>query len=364
MRAAVLHAVGRPLVVEDIEIDDPRPGEVGVRLTAAGVCHSDLHRARGDWGDPGTVVLGHEAAGIIESVGDGVQGPSVGQKVVLSWLYPCLDCRACRANRQWLCRATRALQHLQPDGSTRLHRSDGTDVLAYLTVGAFGERAVVPAQGAIPVDDAAPDDVCCLVGCCVSTGVGAVLNTADVQPGSSVAIIGLGGVGLSVVMGARLAGANPIIAIDKSEAKLELAESLGATHVVLAGDERATRRSILNATDGGADYVFEAIGLPATIELALSSLAYGGAAVLVGLTPFDTRISFDGFRLVDRSQRVLGSLYGSCNAATDFPRFVDLYLAGELPIDRLIEGHIALDEVNDALHALQRGVGKRRIITY
>ncbi|MFN2489346.1 MAG: zinc-binding dehydrogenase [Actinomycetota bacterium] len=364
MRAAVLHAVDEPMKIEELELEAPRAGEVSVRLLAAGVCHSDLHRARGDWGVPGLVVLGHEGAGVVEAVGEGVTSIARGQKAILNWNYPCLDCAACRQERQWLCRGTRATEHLQPDGTTRLHRADGTDVLAYLTVGAFAEATVVPAQAAIPVDGSVPPEVACLIGCCVSTGVGAVVNTAEVSPGSSVAVVGLGGVGLSVLMGARLAGARTIVAVDKSEEKLQLARELGATDVVPAGEPRTTRAAIVAATDGGADFAFEAVGLRSTIELTLTSIGRGGTAVLVGLTALDTPISFDGYRLVDLSQRILGSLYGSCNPSTDFPRFVDLYLAGELPVDRLIEARIALEDVNDALDALERGIGRRRVITF
>ena len=364
MRAAVLRAPGEPLVVEDLELDPPRAGEVEVRILAAGVCHSDLHRARGDWDVHGLMVLGHEAAGVVESVGDGVTSVGPGQRVVLSWHYPCLRCEQCARGRQWLCTGSRAPEHLQADGSTRLHRRDGTGVLAYLCVGAFGERTIVPAQAAVPVDASVSPEIECLVGCCVSTGVGAVLNTASVPSGSSVAVIGLGGVGLSVVMGAALADAAPIVAVDKVEAKLELARELGATHTIAASDPTTTRRAIRKATGDGADFVFEAIGLASTIEVAFASLAPSGAAVIVGLTPFGTRVSFDAFRFVDKGQRVLGSIYGSTTAATDFPRLVELHKEGRLPIHRLVETHIALEEVNGAMAALERGEGRRRIIVY
>jgi S-(hydroxymethyl)glutathione dehydrogenase / alcohol dehydrogenase len=362
MRAAVLRAPGEPLAVEELAIDPPRAGEVGVKLLAAGVCHSDLHQARGDWAHTGPIVLGHEAAGIVEAVGDGVTSVSPGQRVVLSWYYPCLRCDECERGRQWLCSGTRAVENLQPDGTTRFHGSDGSDVLAYLTVGAFAERTVVPEQAAIAIDERVPPEVACLIGCCVSTGVGAVVNTAAVPAGSSVVVIGLGGVGLSVLMGARLAGATTVVAVDKAQAKLNLARALGATDAVIASDLRETRRAIIAATDGGADFAFEAVGLQPTIELATASLRRGGTAVLVGLTPFGTKPSFDSFRLVDRGQRILGSTYGSTVAAVDFPRLAELYLAGRLPIDRLVDSRIALDEVNAALDALESGNGSRRVI--
>src|SRR5215210_3730275 len=264
MRAAVIERPGTPVRIEDLRVDDPREGEVRVRMLASGVCHSDLHVRDGDWERPGPIVLGHEGAGVVESVGPGVSSPRVGDLVALTWYAPCLRCAACQTGRQWGCSDSPSVRHRMADGTTRLHRDDGADVLAYLSIGTFAETQVVPATAAIPMPDGTPPEVAALIGCCVSTGVGAVTKTAGVEPGSSVVVFGLGGVGLSVVMGAVLAGAARIVAVDRDAAKLEVARDLGATHCVQAGDNRQeTRAAVVDATNGGPDYAFEAIGLAA-----------------------------------------------------------------------------------------------------
>jgi S-(hydroxymethyl)glutathione dehydrogenase/alcohol dehydrogenase len=361
VRAAVLSAPRESLAVEDLELDDPGPGEVLVRLSASGVCHSDLHVRDGDWPREVPVVLGHEGAGIVEAVGEGVETPKIGQLVALSWYAPCLRCRSCQAGRQWLCTGSTSVRHRQADGTSRLHRDDGTEVLAYLGIGTFAVATVVPATAAIPLPESTPAGVAALIGCCVSTGVGAVLKTADVPAGASVAVWGLGGVGLSVVMGARLAGAARIVAVDRVPGKLEIARSLGATDAVLAGDD-GTAEAVVDLTDGGPGFAFEAVGRPDTIEAAIASLPPGGSAVLVGLTPAGQRASFDVFSFVDGSRRILGSNYGAAVAAVDFPRYASLFLAGRLPVDRLIEAEIGLDDIEAAFDALRSGQGLRRIV--
>lgn len=365
MRAAVLHAVGRPLEVMDLELDAPRRGEVEVRMLASGVCHSDVHRADGDWGTVRPTVLGHEGAGVIEAVGEGVDGLEPGQRVALSWFPSCRRCSACKAGRPWECSGSIANDHLQQDGTTRLHTADGRNVLAYLSIGTFAEREVVPAAAAVPVPAAVPSELAALIGCCVATGVGAVRNTADVPAGASVCVIGLGGVGLSSVMGSALVGASPIVAVDRDPAKLELASRAGATETVLAtSDEEETVRNILDATDGGPAFAFETAGLASTAEICLRSLPIGGAAVLVGLPPIGDRASLELFRFVDGSRRILGSNYGWSIPERDFPLLAADYLAGRLPIDLLVEERIGLDEVERAMDSLRRGEGARRVIRF
>lgn len=244
MRAAVLHGVGEALRIEDLELDPPRAGEVSVRMLASGVCHSDVHRADGDWGE-GTIhpiVLGREGAGVVEALGEGVTGLDLGQLVALNWYYPCRSCGRCAEGREWLCTDSRSAEHLQMDGTTRLHTPASLDVRAYLSIGTFGERTVVPAQAAVPMPEGTPPEVAALIGCCVSTGVGAVVNTARLHAGDSTVIVGLGGVGLSAVMGAALRGADPIVAVDLDPGKLELALGLGATDAVSGADRGARRR--------------------------------------------------------------------------------------------------------------------------
>ncbi len=364
MRAAVIDRPGTPLVVEDLTLDEPRDGEVRVRMVASGVCHSDLHVRDGDWERPGPIVLGHEGAAMVEALGAGVTGLQAGQLVALTWYAPCLHCPACQAGRQWACSGSASVRHRMADETTRLHRTDGGEVLAYLSIGTFAEAQVVPATAAVPMPEGTPPEVAALIGCCVSTGVGAVVKTARVEPGSSVVVFGLGGVGLSVVMGAALAGAARIVAVDRVAAKLDVARELGATDGIVARDPAETLAAIRDATDGGPDYAFEAIGLPATVEQAIEVLPPGGTAVLVGLTPFGARASFEVFPFVDGSRRILGSNYGYAVAAIDFPRYARLHLAGRLPIDRLIDRRITLDGIEDAFARMRRGEGLRSVVTF
>ena len=368
-RGAVLDRPGVPTRVEDLELAAPGPGEVRVRMVAAGVCHSDLHVRDGEWDRDGPIVLGHEGSAIVEALGAAVAQafPALrpGTLVALAWLIPCGQCRACRAGRVWNCSASPSYTHRMPSGRTALRDVHGRDVLTYCAIGTFASRQNVPAAAAIPLPDETPPEVAALIGCCVTTGVGAALKTAEVRPGSSVAVIGLGGVGLSCVMGSAIAGASTIVAVDRVAAKLDLARSLGATDVVLAGDDRAeTIAAIRDATDGGPETCFEAIGLPATIEAAIACLPTGGTACLVGMTPFGARASFEPFPFVDGGRRILGSNYGSADPAEDFPRYAALHLAGRLPADRLVTARIDLDGLEDAFAAMRAGEGVRTMIRF
>lgn len=361
---------GLASAVEDLALDPPAEGEVRVRMLASGVCHSDLHVRDGEWQRPGPVVMGHEGAGLVEALGPGVDpattGLDPGQLVALAWVVPCGTCRSCRAGRSWECPDSPSFRHgRDPAGRTRAHRADGTAVLAYLSIGTMAEEQVVPAAAAIPMPVGTPAEVAALIGCCVATGVGAVTKSAAVPAGASVAVIGLGGVGLSAVMGARLAGAGRIVAVDRVAAKLDLAAELGATDLVLAGDDSAaTARAIRDVTEGGPDYAVEAIGRTATVELAIEVTPAGGTAVLVGMTPQGERAAFDVYRFVDGGRRIIGSNYGSAIAAIDFPRYAALHLEGRLPIERLIDRRIGLDGVEGAFDRLRRGEGLRSIVTF
>ncbi len=369
MRAAVFQQPGRAVAIEDLILDPPRAGEVRVRILASGVCHSDLHVRDGEWPRPGPFVIGHEGAGIVEALGPGVDpaatGLTVGRLVALSWYAPCGHCPGCLAGREWLCSDSGSSRHRLADGSTRTHRADGSEVFPYCGIGTLAEATVVPVSAAIPMPEGTPPEVAALIGCCVSTGVGAVLNTARVPAGSSVVVIGLGGVGLSIVMGAVLAGAATIVAVDQVAAKLERAVELGSTASVLAGDDPvATEARIRELTNGGPDYAFEAIGLAGTIEATIRLLPPGGTAVLVGMTPFGVRAGFEVFPFVDGSRSILGSNYGFAVASVDFPRYAQLFLAGRLPIDRLVERRIGLDGVEDAFDRLRAGAGLRSVVTF
>jgi len=369
IRAAVLERPGTEARIEALTLDDPRDGEIRVRMVASGVCHSDLHVRDGEWDRPGPIVMGHEGAGIVEAVGPGVDpaatGLAVGRLVALSWLVPCGECRPCLAGRVWECAVSPSYRHKMLDGTSRLRRPDGAEVLSYCAIGTMASAQVVPAAAAIPMPDGTPPEVAALIGCCVATGVGAVTKTLPVEPGSSVAVIGLGGVGLSAVMGAALAGASRVVAVDRVAAKLDLAAQIGATDSVLAGDDVAeTAEAIRAATGGGPDVCVEAIGLPSTVELAIACLPTGGTALLVGMTPLGVRASFEVFPFVDGARRIVGSNYGSAVPGVDFPRYAALHLDGRLPIDRLVTASIELDELEPAFARMRRGEGVRSVIRF
>lgn len=373
MKAAVLHVSRSPLVVEEVDLDPPRAGEVLVRLAASGVCRSDLHIMRGVHPAPLPVVLGHEGAGVVEAVGPGVDRVRPGDHVVLTWLPYCGRCRWCRAGRPNLCGDLAwSDAGLMRDGTTRLHR--GGLRIHHSTSSTFAERTVVAAETAIPVDPALPLAEIALLGCAVMTGVGAVLNTAHVGPGQSVAVIGCGGVGLSVVQGAAIAGADPIVALDVIAARLEAARALGATHAVgverpgaeRPGTERAEAadRAVRAIVPGGVDYAFEALGEAGTIELALRVAARGGTAVLIGLAPPAARVSIDPLTMTFEERTITGCLYGSCDPARDVPRLLDLYRSGRLRLGALVGATCGLEEINEAFARMERGEGGRTVILY
>ncbi len=364
-RAAVLRTVGSPAGIETLEVAAPRTGEVRVRILASGVCHSDLHVRDGDWPRPTPIVMGHEGAGVVEAVGPGVSPERVGQPVALSWLVPCDACRSCRSGRPWACPDSPSFRHRLPDGATSLAAAGGEAILSYCGIGTMASATVVPEAAAIALPGGVDPAVAALIGCCVSTGVGAVLKTAEVPAGASVAVIGLGGVGLSCVMGAALAGAARIVAIDRVEAKLAVGREVGATDGLLTNDDpAATIAALRDLTDGGPDFVFEAIGRTDTAELAIESLPVGGTAVLVGMTPVAARASFEVYPFVDGSRRILGSNYGFSVPAIDFPRYATLHLAGRLPIERLIDRRIGLDRLEAAFDRLRGGDGLRQVIEF
>jgi len=364
VRAAVLRAPGGAVEILEVELDDPRPGEVEVAIAAAGVCGSDLHVVVGDWDVPMPVVLGHEGAGVVTGVGPGVDDLAAGDHVILSWAPQCGRCRQCAAGRPWQCELVATVVApggVLHDGTSRWHGPGGSDLRHYLGVSSFAERVVVPRSGAVKIREDAPLDVVAIVGCAVATGVGAVQNTAQVPAGASVAVIGCGGVGLSCVQGARLAGAARIVACDISAAKLEVARRLGATDVVdaTAGDPVPALRE---AAPEGLDYVFDAIGRIETTEQAIAALGLGGAAVVVGLPPTGRTARFDPLALAEANQRILGSNYGSVDPQRDIPRLVDLYMAGELDLDALVSARRPLDQAADALDDLAAGRALRTLL--
>jgi S-(hydroxymethyl)glutathione dehydrogenase / alcohol dehydrogenase len=338
MRAQILERAGE-LRTASLELPDPVGDQVRVRLTASGVCHSDLHARDGDWTVPLPLVLGHEGAGIVEAIGPDVRDVAVGESVVLSWFAPCRRCVQCASGRAWLCLRTRALEH--PSTVDGMH--------AFLGLGTFAEATVVPESAVVAIDPAVPPEVAALIGCSVATGVGAVLNTAGVRAGESAVVVGCGGVGQAILLGLALVGADPIVAVDLSCERREQALALGAT-VALAEAE------------GEFDHAFEAIGRAQTLEALPSLLARGGQGVIVGMPAEGVRISVDPFDLADQGKRIVGCNYGSSVPAVDFPRLARLFLAGRLPLEKLVGRKRGLDEAAAALDDLRDAVGLRTVL--
>lgn len=333
---------------------------VRVRVLASGVCRSDLHAIDGGWTTPLPFVPGHEGAGVVEEVGPAVRGLAPGDRVVLVWQAPCRRCRHCAAGRPWLCTGSHSLRHLLPD-ETATFSAGEEPVHAYLGLGTFAERTVVPEAAAVRIDERVPAPVAALIGCAVTTGIGAVLNTARVRPGEGAVVLGCGGVGQSVLLGLRLVGADPVIAVDTAPGRREQARELGASHV-LSGDDPDLVATVAGLTDGGADHAFEAIGRGATIELLPALIGRGGQGVIVGMPPEGVTITVDPFDLADQGKRLLGCNYGSSVPAVDFPRLARLFLDGRLPLDRLVGRRAPLTEANRALEDLRQAAGLRTIL--
>ena len=365
MRAAILYSFNEPFAVEDVELAPPRQGEVRVKLAASGVCHSDLSIQRGILPMPPPRIIGHEGAGVVTEVGPGVTSLAAGDHVVLCWMNPCGHCRECGRGRPVHCEV--ALQTMMMggtyDGAPRFKvKGSGMDMPHW--VGSFAEETVIPETGCVKIRSDAPLDKACLVGCGVMTGVGAVINTAKVEPGASVAVFGAGGVGLNVIQSAVLAGAEKIIAVDLLDNKLKLAKEFGATHTVSAakGDPEAGIREL---TDGrGVDYAFEVIGNPKVIAQAYACLKRAGKCVVVGAPPFGSEVTVPAFPFSMEEKWLIGSFYGSAQFHHDMPRLIDLYMAGRLKLDQLVTRKFKLADINAALDAMDKGEVARGVIAY
>jgi S-(hydroxymethyl)glutathione dehydrogenase / alcohol dehydrogenase len=350
--------------VQSVDLAEPGPGEVRVRIAAAGVCHSDLHVRRGEWTAPSPMVMGHEGSGIVTAVGAGVVSPEVGDHVVLSWVAPCGTCRHCRAGYPARCEIAATMvapRGVLWDGTSRLS-SGGGALHHYLGVSSFADEAVVVASAAVPVRKDAPLDTLAVVGCAVATGIGAVLNTARVPAGATAVVIGCGGVGLNIVQGCRLAGAARIIAVDVRSDKTQAAIAFGATDALTVDQGRDAVTAVRELIPDGADFVFDAIGKTATTEQAVRMLALGGAAVIVGLPPSGATASFEPLVLAESEQRILGCNYGSITTSVDIPRFVDMYMEGELMLDELITARRPLHDASAALDELDAGGALRTLL--
>ncbi len=371
-RAAVLTQMGlprpyaesKPLHIRDIELLPPGPGEMLVRVTAAGLCHSDLSVIDGSRPRPMPMVLGHEAAGIVEALGPGTAGFSPGDQVVFSFVPSCGTCLPCAEGRPALCEPGAAANGAGTllGGGRRWCNSPEGPTNHHLGVSGFAGHTVVSARSAVKIDSAVPPEIAALFGCAVMTGTGAVVNTARVPPGASVAVFGLGGVGLAAVLGAVVSGAHPIVAVDTVQEKLDLALSLGATHGVLAGPDAVAEIRAL--TQGGAAYVIESVGHEAVLAQAYAATRRGGMTVATGLPHPSKQFAVPAVSLVAEERTVRGSYMGSAVPLRDLPRFVALYQAGKLPVDRLLTHRLTLDEVNEGFDRLAEGKAVRQVIIF
>jgi S-(hydroxymethyl)glutathione dehydrogenase / alcohol dehydrogenase len=364
IKAALLTQANTPFVIEELDLQDPQAGEVLVKLTASGVCHSDYHLVTGDTKHPMPVVAGHEGAGVVEAVGAGVTRVKVGDHVVLSWTPDCGECHYCRKGKPNLCETFTGpiWNGVMLDGTPRLSWK-GKPVYHYCGTACFAEYTVVPQQSCVPVRADAPLQIASLIGCAVATGVGSVIYTAGVKPGESVAVYGCGGIGLNILQGAVLSGAHPIIAVDTNETKLQIARDFGATHAILANAQTADK--IRELTSGrGADQVFEAVGTPAVQEASLEAVAPGGTLTLVGLSAMGTGTNFPGALLVRQEKTVKGSYYGTVSPQRDFPLFLDLYMAGRLQLDQLVTRQYKLEQINEAYEDMLSGESARGVIVF
>ena len=361
-KAVLCRSHNQPVVVEQISVDAPKRGEVAVRLGACGVCHSDLSAINGTIALPLPLVLGHEGAGVVEEVGEGVSDLAPGDHVVFSFIYMCGKCRFCVAGRPVLCLEQGKALTTTLEGTPRVHDAKGVPLGIFSGCGSMAQYATVSAENLIKIDPKIPLDCAALVGCGVTTGVGAVFNTAKVEPGSSVAVFGCGGVGLSAIQGAVIAGARRIIAIDTLAPKLEMAKKFGATDTILFKDDPV--KELKKLTGGGPDYAFECVGSGELAATAYRAIRRGGLAVVVGVAKPSDSTAIRTMTLPFEEKTITGSYFGSCVPRVDFPRLLSLYLAGRLKLEELITRRYSIDEAPQAFADLQTGKNARGVIVF
>lgn len=362
MKAAVLHEQNQPLEIEDVDISKPRPREVLIRPVAVGVCHSDLHFLDGSYPYMLPTILGHESAGVVEEVGSDVTYVKKGDHVITCLSAFCGHCAKCLTGHLSLCTEKNNAPITRPAEQEPRLSQNGKPVHQFLNLSSFAELMLIHEHALVKIREDMPMDRAALIGCSTTTGVGAVFHTAGVEPGSKVAVIGCGGVGLAAINGAAIAGAGQIIAVDMLDAKLDIAKALGATHTVNASSGDAVNE-VIEMTQGGCDYTFEAIGLKATAEQAFKMLGQGGVATVIGMIPVGTMVELHGVDFL-LEKKIQGSNMGSNRFRIDMPRFVDFYLAGKLHLDQMIARHIKLADVNSALDALKTGEETRHVIMF
>ena len=363
-KAVVFRELDKPVVVEPITVDGPGRGEVSVKIAACGVCHSDLSATNGTIALPPPLVLGHEAAGEVIEVGEGVTSLAVGDHVVSSFIYMCGKCRFCASGRPVLCLEQGKALTTPPEGTPRTRDAAGNPLGIFSGCGVMAEYATVSVENLVKIDPSIPLDRAALVGCAVTTGVGAVFNTARVEPGAIVAVFGCGGVGLNVIQGAAIAGAERIIAIDTLEAKLEIAKKFGATDTLAIKPGEDPTRTLKKLTGGGPDYAFECVGAGALVEAAYRAIRRGGKAIVVGVAGPTEATSFKPMTMVFEEKTLQGSYFGSCVPRIDFPRLLQLYMAGKLKLDELITRRLALEEINSGFDAMRAGTTIREVVVF
>jgi S-(hydroxymethyl)glutathione dehydrogenase / alcohol dehydrogenase len=359
MKAAVLHAPRTPMTIEEVAIEKPKRREVLIRTAAAGLCHSDLHFIEGAYPTPVPVVLGHESAGIVEAVGEDVTYLKPGDRVISCLSVFCGHCEFCLSGRPSICQDPEVKM---PPGVARRLQWKGAHLNQFLNLSSFAEQMVVHEHALVKVREDMPLDLACLIGCSVVTGYGAVVHTARIEPGATVAVFGVGGIGLATINAAVIAGAGRIIAIDRIASKLDLARSFGATDVVDASEGDTVAR-IQALTGGGVQYSFECIGLKQTAEQAFGCLRAGGTATIIGMIPFGTKIELHGFDFL-RERRIQGSLMGSNRFRTDMPRLIEFYMQGKLKLKEMVSARIPLAAINEGFDALKQGGIARSVIVF
>ena len=363
MRAALLEAPGKPLaVVDDVDLEDPHEGEILVRIEHCGVCHSDLHFVDGSLPGMAPAVLGHEAGGVVEEVGAGVSGLAPGDKVLLTLRPPCGRCYWCVRGEYSICGPGAALASgTFPDGGTRLSRHGGPVYRSGVVLAAFAERTVVPANAAVKVPEDTPLDIAAVLGCAVQTGVGAVVNTAQIEEGATVVIVGLGGIGISIAQGARLAAASTVIGVDPVEGRREQSTQFGVTHAVAPEDLDSV---VADLTGGiGADYSFDAVGRSSIIESCIAATRSGGTTVIVGVSQIADQVTLSPLMFGLTEHKLMGCFLGSSNPHRDFPRLLSLWRAGRLDLEGMVTSRLPLDDINVAFEDMQAGKGLRTVLT-
>jgi S-(hydroxymethyl)glutathione dehydrogenase/alcohol dehydrogenase len=361
MKAAVMRANNAPLAIEEVRIDNPGPGEVLVKTVASGICHSDLHVIEGGLPVPPPCILGHEPAGIVEAVGSGVADFAPGDHVIGCLTAWCGVCKFCTGGRPYLCPTQFAGR--PPGSKARLSAKGGDPIGQFANLSSFAEKMLCPERALVKIRDDMPLDRACLIGCGVTTGLGAALNTVHVPAGASVVIVGCGGVGLAALQGARIVGAGKIVAVDTQPWKFDLARKLGATHCVdaKAGDPVA---AVQAATGGGADFVFECLGSVPTVQQAIAMTGRGGTTVLVGVVPIQQLVPISAADLTLQEKKVTGSYMGSNRFRFDMPKYVDFYLDGRLRLDEMISSRIELADINPAFERMRKGEAARQVIVF